>query len=112
MQLSLLQILITIFLGIGLIIYLTTKLRIHAFFALLFACLFIGLGLGLPVGEILTISKGGFGAIIGSLSLIIIFGTTLGILMEHTGATIVIADWILTLVGKNKSALGMNMIGY
>lgn len=112
MQLSFLQILITLFLGIGLIIFLTTKLRVHAFFALLFACLFIGLGLGLSIEEILTISKAGFGTIIGSLSLIIIFGTTLGILMENTGATIVIADWILKLVGKHKSPVGMNIIGY
>lgn len=98
--------------GILLIIVLTTRYKIHAFFALTLACLFVGLGLGFSLADILITTKTGFGHIIGSLGLIIVFGTTLGIILEHTGATVALANAILQITGRKGAAGAMNITGY
>jgi hypothetical protein len=54
---SLLQVVISLIAGIGLIILLTTKYRVHAFFALLLACSVVGLGVQMPVGYIISVVK-------------------------------------------------------
>lgn len=112
MTVPFLQSIIVLLAGIVLIVVLTTKYKIHAFFALIAACLFVGLGLELSLADILTTTKTGFGNIIGALGFIIVFGTTLGILLEHTGATVVLANAILKLTGQQRAAGAMNITGY
>jgi gluconate:H+ symporter, GntP family len=80
------QILIFLLAGIGVIILLTTKYRVPAFFALLLACFVVGLGCQLPVTEVLNTRKEGFGNIMKPLALLIIISTTLGVLLEHRGS--------------------------
>lgn len=108
----LLQSIAALLVGIVLIVVLTTKYKVHAFFALTIACLVVGLGIDLSLGEILTTAKTGFGNIIGALGLIIVFGTTLGIILEHTGATLVLANAILGLTGQKRAPGAMTITGY
>lgn len=98
--------------GVAAIVLLTTRFKVHAFFALLLACLVVGIGVGMPFGEVLSTGKSGFGNIIGSLGLIIVFGTALGIILEHTGATLVLANSILRITGRHRAAQAMNVTGY
>lgn len=98
--------------GIVLIVLLTARFRVHAFFALLLASLLTGGILGLSVTDILTTIKTGMGAIIGSLGLLIILGTTLGLILEQSGSTTVLANYVLRRTGMGRSAMAMNMIGY
>ncbi len=112
MTISLTQSIMALLLGIALIVVLTTKYKVHAFFALVMACLVVGLGLNLPLSDVLATTKTGFGNIIGALGLIIIFGTTLGTVLEHTGATLVLANAILRLTGQKRAAGAMNITGY
>ena len=109
---SLLQISIFLVLGIGLIVLLTSKYRVHAFFALILACFVVGLGVQLPVDGLITAIKDGFGNIMKSLGLIIVLGTTLGVVLEHTGATQVMATFIMRKVGEKRSALAMSITGF
>jgi gluconate:H+ symporter, GntP family len=80
------QILIFLLAGIGVIIFLSAKYRVPAFFALLLACFVVGLGCQLPVTEVLNTIRDGFVNTMKSLALLIILGTTLGVLLEHTGS--------------------------
>ena len=105
-------ILICLLAGIAIIVLLTAKFRVHAFFALIIACFVVGLGVGLPVNEVITVTKDGFGNIMKSLGLIIVLGTTLGILLEHTGSTKVMASFILKITGEKYGALGMSITGF
>ena len=98
--------------GIAVIILLTAKYRIHAFFALLIACFIVGLGMELPVTGILTAIKEGFGRIMQSLALIIVLGTTLGVLLEHSGCTRVMATFIMKRTGERKAPLAMSITGF
>lgn len=109
---SFLQVLICLILGIVLIIVLTARYRVHAFFALLLACFVVGIGVQMPVPEILKHSKDGFGNIMRSLGFVIVLGTTLGGLLEHTGCTRVMADFILRKTGEKRAPLAMSLTGF
>jgi GntP family gluconate:H+ symporter len=98
--------------GIVLIVVLTARFRVHAFFALLLASILTGCILGLPVTDIIGSIKTGIGTIIGSLGLLIILGTTLGLILEHSGSTTVLANYVLRRTGTRRSAMAMNIIGY
>src|SRR5215217_8436795 len=104
--------LIALAVGILVIILLTTKFGIHPFFALLAACFIVGLSIGLPASEVLTISKEGFGNILKNLGLIIVLGTTLGVVLEHTGGTQVMASYLIRKVGNSNAPLAMSLTGF
>ncbi len=98
--------------GIALIILLTAKYRIPAFFALLAACLVTGTGFGFSPDTIITAMKDGFGNIMKSLGFIIVLGTTLGVLLEHSGCTRVMAAFILKKTGERRAPLAMSITGF
>jgi GntP family gluconate:H+ symporter len=112
MTTSFLQVLLSLLAGIGVIILLTTKYRVHAFFALLVACFLVGLGTELPFTVIISSIKEGFGRIMQSLGLIIVMGTTLGVLLEHAGCTRVMASFILKKTGEKRAPLAMSITGF
>jgi GntP family gluconate:H+ symporter len=112
MDVSFLQAFLFLLAGIAVIILLTAKYRVHAFFALLIACFIVGFGVQIPVADIITDIKEGFGNIMRSLGLIIVLGTTLGVLLEHTGSSRVMADFILKKVGEKNAALGIGITGF
>ncbi len=112
MAVSFTQSMLALLVGIVLIVVLTTRYKVHAFFALLLACLVVGLGIQLRVPELLAAIKSGFGNIMGALGLIIVLGTTLGMVLEYTGCTTVLANYILRKTGKKRSPLAMSMTGY
>ena len=106
------QLMFFLFAGIIIIVVLTTRYKVHAFFALLIASLVVGLGVQLPPAEIITVIKDGFGNVMRSLGFIIVLGTTLGILLEHTNSTKVMAAFILRKVGERRSSLALSITGY
>lgn len=106
------QLIIFLFLGISVIVLLTVRYHIHAFFGLFIACFIIGLGVHMPVADILNAVKDGFGNIMKSLGFIIILGTALGVILEHSGSTKVMAAYILKLVGEKNAVLAMSLTGF
>ena len=112
MNVSFFQLIIFLLAGIISIILLTVKFRVHPFFALIIACFVTGLGVQLPVAEILSLIKNGFGDIMSKLAIIIVFGTTIGVLLEKNGSTQVMAAAILKLVGQKNSSLALSFTGF
>jgi len=104
--------LIAIGFGIAAIILLTTRFSVHPFFALLIACFIVGIITGLPISEILATSKEGFGNILKSLGFIIVLGTTLGIVLEYTGGTHILASFLLKRLGTKNAPLAMSLTGF
>ncbi len=98
--------------GIALIVILTTKFKVPAFFALFLACLVVGLGIRLPLEGVISVMKDGFGNIMKSLGLIIVLGTTLGLLLEYTGSTTVMASFLLKRLGNRFAPLAMSLTGF
>lgn len=112
MHVPLLQVILFLIAGIISIIILTVKWKVHPFFALLIACFVTGIGLQLPVGEILILIKSGFGDIMSKLCLIIVLGTAIGVLLEKNGSTQVMAAFILKRVGEKRSSLAIAVTGF
>lgn len=112
MTLSFTYLLVCLAAGIALIVLLTTKYKVPAFFALILSGLLVGLCVRLPLAEVIKTLKDGFGAIIGSLGLLIVLGTTLGVLLEYTGSTAVMASYILKKTGEKHAAWAMSITGF
>jgi gluconate:H+ symporter, GntP family len=112
MTISFLQVMISLVAGIVIIILLTVKFHVHAFFALMIACIIVGWGIQMPFANLLVTMKDGFGNIMRSLGFIIVLGTTLGVLLEYTGSTTVMAHFILKKVGAKNAAFAMSITGF
>jgi GntP family gluconate:H+ symporter len=112
MELSFFHVSIFLLVGIAVIIFLTAKYHVHPFFALMIACIVVGLGVQLPVPEIISTMKDGFGNVMKALGFIIVLGTALGIILEHTGSTTVIANYILNRTGQKNASLAMSITGF
>ncbi|HTD39700.1 MAG TPA: hypothetical protein VK671_03700, partial [Mucilaginibacter sp.] len=98
--------------GITLIVVLSTKFKAPAFFSLFLACLLVGLGIRMPLGDVISTIKDGFGNILKNLGLIIVLGTALGLLLEYTGSTTVMAGFLLKKLGNRFAPLAMSITGF
>ncbi|MFD0590401.1 GntP family permease [Paenibacillus sp. GCM10027627] len=104
------------------IVYATAKWKLHPFLSIVSATYILALGTNL-VGELsgqeipiikdigATIASG-FGGIITSIGLVIIFGTIIGKVLEKTGAAIKMAEVVLRLLGDRHPAIAMSIIGW
>lgn len=112
MEATLLQTLLGLGAGILVIILLTVRYSWHPFFAILLACFVTGFAVGFPVREILDLVKAGFGDIFSKLSLIIVLGTSLGVVLERNGSTQVMADALLRRAGIQRAPLALSWTGF
>lgn len=99
-------------LSVILIVVLTARLSLHPFIALLLASLFYGLLSGMPMSDVVASINQGFGATLGGIGLVIIFGVIIGTFLENTGGAYVIADQILRAVGRKRVAPAMGIMGW
>lgn len=79
---------------VGLVL-LIARFKCNAVVAIVIAALFVGLGSGMPLADIVTSFEGGVAKTLGGLAMIIGLGTILGKLLSESGAAEVIA---LTMV--------------
>ncbi len=94
------------------IILATIKFKVHPVISLILAAIFSGLGLGLQPIEITGAISKGFGNTLSGIGLVIAFGTIIGIYLEKTGGTKVMAESIVKVIGLKRSALALNLAGF
>jgi gluconate:H+ symporter, GntP family len=97
--------------SIVLIVLLTSKLKLNAFFSLILVALALALAT-LPADNVIGTIKTGFGNTLAVIGLIIIFGTTIGVLLDRTGATYSMAWFILRFTGREKVPRAMAITGF
>ncbi|MEO3976618.1 GntP family permease [Streptomyces sp. CAU 1734] len=108
--------------SIALIILLCGRFKLHPFLAIVIATYGFGLtamGIGAASGaekpfvdKLGTVIAEGFGGILASIGLVILFGTIIGKVLERTGAAVTLAEAVLKVVGKRHPALAMSLIGW
>ncbi len=103
---------LVIFLVILFIIIATVKFKIHPVFSLIVAALCTGLSMGAAPTEVLDQISKGFGETLSGIGLIIAFGTIIGVFLEKTGGTQVIATTMLNAIGIKRAPLAMNLTGF
>lgn len=88
------------------------KFNVNPVFALIYTAIGSAIAFGFPLEHVLTTVMNGFGGTIGSIGIVIILGCTMGVILEDTGAALVLANTILKFVGKKNSPLAMAISGY
>ena len=99
-------------LTIGFIVFATAKYKIHPFLTLIAASLAMGLMGGLDTETIIKSLSEGFGNTLKSIGIVIACGSIIGAYLERTGSAKSIAESLLSLTGKEKSPLAMNLTGF
>ncbi|EOX1605653.1 GntP family permease [Vibrio cholerae] len=97
---------------IAFIVLATTKFKVHPFLALLLAAFLGAFAYGLPADTIAKTITTGFGGILGYIGLVIVLGTIIGVILEKSGAAIIMADTVIKLLGERFPTLTMSIIGY
>ncbi len=89
------RLLIAVLLGIGLIVLLITKLKLHPFLALTLGSGTLAAVAGAPFDKLTASFATGFGATVSSVGLLIGLGAMLGKLLADSGGADIIADSVL-----------------
>lgn len=103
---------IVLLLAIALIIFLTIRVKLHAFVALLAACFFIGFTTGMPFDKILKSIELGIGGFLGMLAPILALGAIVGKMMEISGGAERLARTMINTLGKRNTHWAMMIVGY
>ncbi|MDF0706009.1 GntP family permease [Flagellimonas okinawensis] len=94
------------------IIIATVKFKMHPIFSLTIAAVASGFLLGIAPKNIMSTMAEGFGNTLSGIGQVIAFGTVIGIYLEKTGSTQVLANSILKVIGLKRSPLAMNLAGF
>ena len=97
---------------VALMVIAAAKFHFHPFLSLLLAALVMGFAGGLDATKITTVLMNGFGKTLGSIGIIIAFGTIIGAYLEKSGGALAMAGRVLRWVGKKNSVLAMNLTGF
>lgn len=103
---------IIILIAVAAMIFGITKMKTHAFLALILVSLALGLAAGFSPTETVSMAETGFGNILGSVGIIVLTGGIIGTMLQKSGAALVIANTILDAVGVKRSPLAMAIAGY
>ncbi|EJW09935.1 Gluconate transporter family protein [Rhodovulum sp. PH10] len=98
--------------GLAILLFLAIRLKISAFVALLVSAVVIGLLSGLPADKVIHDITGGFGKILSSIGIVIIFGVILGKYLEDGGAARRLALASIRALGQKNSPAAMSISGY
>ncbi len=104
--------LLLLLLSVLCIIWMTTRLKVHPFLALLVISMAYAALSGMPQEELLKAVEEGFGGTLGKIGLIIVLGILIGAFLEHTGAARTIAERVLSWIGSRRVPLAMGVLGY
>ncbi|MDR1587658.1 MAG: GntP family permease [Treponema sp.] len=102
---------ILLILSVVLLLILISKVRLHAFLALLLVSLLLGIFAGLPLTEVANQVAAGFGGTMQNIGIVIICGVIIGQILEATGGAQKIAASILKLVGIKRATLATAITG-
>lgn len=98
--------------AIAFIVWGTAWRNLNAFFVLLLAALGTGLLAGLQPVQLVEAVKTGFGDTMSKIGIVILLGTALGVLLEKTGATLSLAQYILKKVGGSNAPAANSITGF
>uniref|UniRef100_A5WF75 Predicted D-glycerate permease n=1 Tax=Psychrobacter sp. (strain PRwf-1) TaxID=349106 RepID=A5WF75_PSYWF len=93
------------------IIFTTAKLKWHPFLVLILSAFLVAMFYQVPIADVAKIISEGFGGILGYIGLVIVFGTIIGLILEKSGAAIVMAEAVIKLIGKRFPTLTMSVVG-
>ena len=106
------QMLIALGIGLIVLILLILKTKIHVFVALIISACIIGLGGGMKANDVVNAITGGFGGTLGNIGIIIGMGVMMGRLFEISGAAERMALTFLRIFGKKREEAALALTGF
>lgn len=106
------QLIIGLCVGILVLVVLMTKTKAHTFFALILASLLTAAICGVPVKEIVTVVKNGFGSTLAGIGIIVGIGILLGEVFEMSGAGQKMANVFVKIFGEGREEWAMAVTGF
>lgn len=97
---------------VALIVWMTARIKIHPFLALLFGALAMGFLARLDVSVLIGSVASGFGSTLQSIGIVIAAGAIIGEYLDRSGGAKVLAARILDRVGEKNAPLSMSLTGY
>ena len=104
--------LVSLLMTIGWIVWATSRLKWSPFLVMLLAVFFLGLAVGVPLGELPELFKKGMGKTLGGIGLLIVFGSIIGVALEQSKATQSIAMKLLGTLQRLPLPFAVSFIGY
>lgn len=98
--------------GIGLLLLLILRLKIHAFIALLLVSILTAVAAGMDPAKVMDTIKTGMGSTLGFVATIVGLGAIFGGILEHTGSARVLAAYLLKKTGEERAPLAMMLTGF
>lgn len=99
-----------------------SKYKVHPFLSIMGVSLILGLVAGIPLVNtvvdgkttlgIVNVIGAGFSGTFTSIGIVIILGALIGSILERTGAALKLADIVISIVGKKRPALAMELMGW
>lgn len=94
------------------IVLLSARYHVNPFLLLVGLAVVTGLAAGLPADEVLAHVRTGFGETLEKIGLLIVLGTILGSLLDHTNGTRSIAAFVIRRAGPQRIPLAVVLIGF
>jgi len=88
------------------------KLKVTPSVGLFAAAILFGLMVGMPAADVLSTLPAGFGNMMKSIGLLIVFGSIFGDFLGKSGATEELAKGMVRLFGKKNDLLALNLVGF
>lgn len=88
------------------------KFKVTPSVGLFAAAILFGIMVGMPAADILSKLPAGFGNMMTSIGLLIVFGSIFGDILGESGATEELAKGMVRLFGKKNDLLALNLVGF
>ena len=88
------------------------KFKVTPSVGLFAAAILFGIMVGMPIADILSKLPAGFGNMMTSIGLLIVFGSIFGDILGESGATEELAKGMVRLFGKKNDLLALNLVGF
>lgn len=101
-----------VLLGIGFLLFLVLKCKLHAFIALLIASIAVGIVAGMPFSDIAASIQTGMGGTLGTVATIVGLGAIFGQVLETSGGAQALAHTLIRKFGIKKAPLAFAITGF
>ncbi len=106
------QLIVAVFLGIAVLLFLILKVRLQAFIALLICSIVVGLVAGMAPLMIITTMQDGMGSTLGFVAMVVGLGAMCGAILESSGGAEALAQQLLKIFGEKKASWALMLTGF
>lgn len=106
------QLLLSVFLGISVLLFLILRLKMQAFLALLITCIVVGVTAGMEPSLLLNSIKNGMGGTLGFVATVVGLGALFGAILERSGGAQMLANSLLKAFGISRAPWAVMLTGF